>query len=133
MVYNIPAARPIANFGKPWPRRRAHGAAALPAGRSKPRNKQCTCREIMDQSGNVTDTPLRPRIENPRETVVAASWRSGYAADCKSVYRSSILLLASINSLILPRFYPDRPRNPHDTLVAHFACVTSDDIVIPET
>ena len=25
-----------------------------------------------------------------------ASWRSGYAADCKSVYRSSILLLASI-------------------------------------
>ena len=24
-----------------------------------------------------------------------ASWRSGYAADCKSVYRSSILLLAS--------------------------------------
>ncbi len=50
------------------------------------------------QNKNVEKQPLhifalRPRSATPQGG--KASWRSGYAADCKSVYTSSILVLAS--------------------------------------
>ena len=51
--------------------------------------------ESRDHWGNSHNTPLRPTSENPKKTVASASWRSGYVADCKSVHRGSIPLLAS--------------------------------------
>ena len=38
---------------------------------------------------------LRLSDENPKKIMTSASWRSGYAADCKSVYTGSIPVLAS--------------------------------------
>ena len=39
---------------------------------------------------------VAPRSESAYENSPLASWRSGYAADCKSVYTGSIPVLASI-------------------------------------
>ena len=47
---------------------------------------------------------LAPRRSLVYPAAQAASWRSGYAADCKSVYTGSIPVLASnkINHLAIP-------------------------------
>ena len=62
-----------------------------------PANRTCTERK----PDNRTDNCLRPVLSKPNETTGSASWRSGYAADCKSVYTGSIPVLASnkINDL----------------------------------
>ena len=43
-----------------------------------------------------TDNHLHSISRNTKQTSASASWRSGYAADCKSVYTGSIPVLASI-------------------------------------
>ena len=40
-------------------------------------------------------TPTEVKLSGWHRTTVQASWRSGYAADCKSVYTGSIPVLAS--------------------------------------
>ncbi len=55
-----------------------------------PANRTCTERK----PDNRTDNCLRPVLSKSNETTGSASWRSGYAADCKSVYTGSIPGLA---------------------------------------
>lgn len=47
------------------------------------------------------DNSLTRRLENPKQHWLPASWRSGYAADCKSVYTGSIPVLASKHTFAL--------------------------------
>ena len=44
---------------------------------------------------NQGDNRLQKESDMTKETRASASWRSGYAADCKSVYTGSIPVLAS--------------------------------------
>ncbi len=53
---------------------------------------------------NPCDNRLRSENSEANETRASASWRSGYAADCKSVYASSILALASNILWFSPQF-----------------------------
>ncbi len=48
------------------------------------------------ETDNRCDNRLRSDSIEAKETKASASWRSGYAADCKSVYTGSIPVLASI-------------------------------------
>gem|GEM_PF-5805493 len=80
------------------------------------------------QNKNVEKQPLhifalRPRSATPQGG--KASWRSGYAADCKSVYTSSILVLASISPLFRWQIFSTptiAPQKMRYTLVTHFLC-----------
>ena len=47
------------------------------------------------EADNPGDNRLTAESEILNETKASASWRSGYAADCKSVYTGSIPVLAS--------------------------------------
>ena len=51
--------------------------------------------ETERKPDNWTDNHLRTVSRKSMETMASASWRSGYAADCKSVYTGSIPVLAS--------------------------------------
>ena len=55
-----------------------------------------TCAKTLCTSGNVSLVTTACAVY---ENAHGATWRSGYAAVCKTVYTSSILVVASIKSM----------------------------------
>ena len=111
----------------------ANDQCGLNATRSQHRNKAVLKQENENQSENSLFILLRLCYENPKKPVVLASWRSGYAADCKSVYRSSILLLASKALCKISGLQILDLRKIRYTVIAQVDCAISSVFLVPKT
>jgi hypothetical protein len=78
---------------------RFKAAAAVYRSRSKvvlPHSRPCgNTRDALAKPGAALVWTLRPCGDLFRVPMAKATWRSGYAADCKSVYAGSIPAVAS--------------------------------------